>query len=619
MLKVWLFGRIRFTVDEGPAVAPKGAAAQRLLAYLALQGGREVAKDHAGTQIWGAGMVGDNFRRALSDLRKSFAEAGTDPDRFVRATGGTAGHVGTVGLDPDAWVDALEFTRKWEDAPAQALELANGRLLGALRDPGPWLTVRRQHYDRRIAELARGLAEVHWTRGDHASAIELARRAHEASEDYEPALLTLIELLTRGGNAAAAVDVAESFLRGGAENAERLSETVALLERVKSGALSRDDGPSETDEPSPTANRDEPPERLRSRQHAGLFRLTAAVLGGAALIAMATSLGAGNGDQENPRAGMTIPACDTSGLTEPSPADQAAVDAELDRGDPRTVREIVTRSRPRAIAVGGDGVWLAQSTDGSIWRLDPALLRPVGEPVPVGGTPFSLEIAEDAIWVTRDDGVLVRVDRDDGTIVSEIKYGPGGGEVALGGGAVWVSIYDGVRAGSLARIDPCSEEVRYLAVGEVANTVLFAHGALWVSDSQARVLHRVDPVTEEISEIALDVTDPQDIGAGGGFIWIAHYGPKRLTRVDPRTLERVGRPIEIGPGAAGVAVGENAVWIPNYEGDSLTRVDLTGLNSDPAAARVGNSPTDIALGFGRVWVPNNDSEPPTVTVVPSTR
>lgn len=353
------------------------------------------------------------------------------------------------------------------------------------------------------------------------------------------------------------------------------------------------------------------PERVnrRKRKRPGLLSLGLAALGLVVSAGAAAVVLSANGDQGDS-------SC-SDALTRPSKEDLAArrIPASLS-GTARSLPPIVVRSRPRSLAVGSDGVWVAQSTDGSVWLIDPKLERPVGEPVPVGGKPFSLALAEDVIWVTREDGTLVSIDRKTRKLrPGAIVYGAESGEVAIGAGSVWVNNYADQYTGMISRINPCSGDVTHIEVGERANTVKFAYGAVWVSDSVEQALHRVDPATEQVTDILLPVGDPQDIGAGGGFIWPVSYGPKRVIRVDPRTSEVVGDPIRIGAGAAGATVAGGALWLPNYEGDSVTRVDLETFRGEPHAAGVGVSPTDIASGFGRIWVPNNDSEPPSVTAI----
>lgn len=381
------------------------------------------------------------------------------------------------------------------------------------------------------------------------------------------------------------------------------ADRLALLMREHRHAIERA-RTTGAEDPGPIATaKQAPPPRRRGRV---LVVLAVAAL--AAIAAGTVALSAGEDASGDP--------CPTS-MTRPSDADlEARRIGSSEPGPARPLPPVVVRSRPRSIAVGSDGIWVTQSIDGSVWLIDPRIEQPVGEPIPVGGVPYAIALAEDVVWVTREDGSLVAIDRETRRLRPEVyPYGAESAEVTLGGGSVWVNNYADRYTGMVTRIDPCSGEVDRIEVGAQANTVRFAYGAVWVSDSLERALHRVDPETHRVTDILLPLNDPQDVGAGGGYIWPVFYGPKRVVRVDPETNRVVGPLIRIGAGAAGAVVAGGALWLPNYEGNSITRVDLKTLRSDPHAARVGISPTDVASGFGRIWVTNNDSEPPSVAAI----
>ncbi len=441
------------------------------------------------------------------------------------------------------------------------------------------------------------LAELLGLFGDGRESDAAKRIAEIAKRQGDCQLLELVELERTGG-----LDADDRWYQDRAARLTRLMrEHKHAIERAQGTASSA--LASEPDD-----------ERERGGDHASSRRSMPLLVGLAALALVAAAGGAAAVLFAGEEAGGD--SCSPA-LTRPAKQDLAARRIPASSpGAARPQEPIIVRSRPRSVAVGADGVWVAQSTDGSVWLIDPSLEQPVGEPVPVGGKPFSLALAEDVIWVTREDGKLVAIDRKTRKLrPGVITYGAESGEVAIGAGSVWVNNYADQYTGMISRIDPCSGDVEHIEVGERANTVKFAYGSVWVSDSVEQALHRVDPATEKVSDILLPVGDPQDVGAGGGFIWPVSYGPKRVVRVDPTTNEVVGDPIRIGAGAAGATAAGGALWLPNYEGDSVTRVDLKTLRSEPHAASVGISPTDIASGFGRIWVPNNDSEPPSVTAI----
>ena len=68
---------------------------------------------------------------------------------------------------------------------------------------------------------------------------------------------------------------------------------------------------------------------------------------------------------------------------------------------------------------------------------------------------------------------------------------------------MWVNNYADRYAGMVSRIDPCSGDVERIAVGQRANTVKFAYGSVWVSDSVEQALHRIDPATNRVTDILL--------------------------------------------------------------------------------------------------------------------
>ena len=78
--------------------------------------------------------------------------------------------------------------------------------------------------------------------------------------------------------------------------------------------------------------------------------------------------------------------------------------------------------------------------------------------------------------------------------------------------------------------------------------------------------------------------------------------------LDPRAL----KPVRVGRGADGVAVGAGAMWVANKERDQVVRLDPTGPRVTDTL-EVGGNPDSVAVGLGRVWVTNTDSD--TVTII----
>jgi YVTN family beta-propeller protein len=167
---------------------------------------------------------------------------------------------------------------------------------------------------------------------------------------------------------------------------------------------------------------------------------------------------------------------------------------------------------PSAIAAGAGSIWVTDSDDNTVTRLDPESEGAVIGTTSVGQGPNALAVGAGAVWVanTQDDTVS-RIDPRGGTVTDTIPVGRRPTGVAVGEGAVWVA---NSLSGSLSRIDPRTKRVEEtVEVGEAPQGVAVAHGLVWVS-----VQHRAPagpPPTKAPGGVArilvatdVDTTDP---------------------------------------------------------------------------------------------------------------
>lgn len=605
MFRIWLFGGVRFRVGDGDVVAPRGAPAQRLLAYLALTRGHATAKVQVGARLWGEGKAGESFRRALSDLRKAFTVAGEEPDRFIVSLGGRAGHLGTIALIDDAWVDALEFRAGIASDPAQALNLARGRFLGEMREPGPWLTDQRRQYVRMVADGYGRLAARAWADGEHAQAIIFAGLRREAAPADADATRTLMSMLAREGQPEAATELGERFIREAGADATRSEGVADLLQRIKR----REVGP----EPIATRRGSRGPGVHRTATTPGprdarsiSWRLAAGIAALAGFIVLAVLL------LDDGGGGSSGSGC-APGLGEPDPADVAAIaDGPPITAPARASREVDVGSRPAVTVAGREGIWVGEAQ--GITLINPRTEAQEGNLIQTRSGVYSIALSADRVWAVLRNGTVVSVDRDTRLLVGEpIDLGSDEGDVAVGAGSVWVNNYGSeALEGMITRIDPCNGSMRRIRVGRSAVTVRYGDGSVWVSDPVNGTVARVDASTERVETIP-GFSDPEDLATAGNRVWAVQYAKQTVLAIDPAANRIVGQPIRVGPDPGGIAVGGGAVWLPLYGNGTVTRLPLGARRAEVGATRVGISPTDAAVGFGRVWVPNNGGD--TVSVI----
>jgi class 3 adenylate cyclase/streptogramin lyase len=219
------------------------------------------------------------------------------------------------------------------------------------------------------------------------------------------------------------------------------------------------------------------------------------------------------------------------------------------------------------IVVGEGGVWVRSS---SLVRLDPVTgLADEGELIRTTGNPRAdrgVEAGYRAIWVgggvSGHHALLWRWNPATGEQLPDTKI-PSNVEVndvALGGGAVWVTFSDG----ELVKLDP---ETR-------------------------RILDRTHPAR------AID-----NVVFGAGGVWVIDIADGELTRVDPRTL-RHGDPIGFTGSVLGMAADDQHVWLLETSGNDVIPVSAGGVVGEPIS--VGSKSSGIAVGLDAVWVSDEE-------------
>ncbi|NYJ05559.1 hypothetical protein [Petropleomorpha daqingensis] len=252
------------------------------------------------------------------------------------------------------------------------------------------------------------------------------------------------------------------------------------------------------------------------------------------------------------------------------------------------------------------------------------------------GGPDWLAVAEDGVWVKRDDGTLDRIDPDTGKSALSVELGGGLCQgVGAGLGAVWAC-----RDTDVVRVDPASGEVT--AVFPLNKTASQGHlvtasGRLWVLAGDGSTLRGLDPATGAVvTTIALGARGT-DVGAGPAGLWVASQPDGQVLRVDPDAgtvavrATGLDRPLAVavtdqvwaggadatvrldpstgavqvttavGIGLDGsIAAAGDGVFLRNGERflvrlDAATGAPVSGVSADVESAG------DVVVAFGSVW------------------
>jgi YVTN family beta-propeller protein len=216
--------------------------------------------------------------------------------------------------------------------------------------------------------------------------------------------------------------------------------------------------------------------------------------------------------------------------------------------DARTGRiggQFTVDQAPTSVAVGDGAVWAANSTAGTVSRVDPS--TGATQTISVGASPTGIAVGGGGVWVANnDDGTVSWISPQSNTVVKTITVGAGPTAVAYGFGSVWVTNADDR---TVTRIDAASGDVqRVIGTKAVGGGITVGGGSVWVTDEATRSVYGIDPASNSVSSTATVGAGPIGIAYGDGSLWVANSLDSTVSRVDVSTLStQTTIPIAGGP------------------------------------------------------------------------
>jgi YVTN family beta-propeller protein len=255
------------------------------------------------------------------------------------------------------------------------------------------------------------------------------------------------------------------------------------------------------------------------------------------------------------------------------------------------------------LVVAGGTLWVAYADRAVVTRVDPATATvlgdvQVGRHAPVGTDPGTMPLPESigvglgAVWVPNSaDGTVSRIDLATGTVTATIPVsgrnpsvhlGTAGVGVAVAGGAVWVTDEYHDR---LLRRDPSTGRItQEVELGGRPLPIRAAAGRLWVATTSDRRLYGLDPGTGRVtSTVSLGPgaaapgfgEQPLTVGlaVSGQTAWAATTVERRrvLVRVDLRTGRVVGE-LPLPGRVLGLALVAGDPWLADYDNNTILHV-----------------------------------------------
>jgi YVTN family beta-propeller protein len=267
-------------------------------------------------------------------------------------------------------------------------------------------------------------------------------------------------------------------------------------------------------------------------------------------------------------------------------------------------------AHPGVIATGAGRVWVGDTREGTLWRLEPTsgeLKRVIS-----AGEPGDLTALAGKIYVTSATdvftGAITRYDAITGVRERNLKLITC--SVGAGLGFVW-----SCGAGNANRLSTDSGPLRVLRTihlpyrtpvsSDRTRTshadVAIGFGSVWIlGDGLDRRLWRVHPTSGRVIATIELPSMPRTVAVGEGGVWITAPIDDAVLRVDPST-NRVTARIKTGRGTSGVAAGAGSVWVANTFDRTVSRIDPVTMGV-VGKVDVGGRPHEVIVGAGGVWV-----------------
>jgi YVTN family beta-propeller protein len=277
-----------------------------------------------------------------------------------------------------------------------------------------------------------------------------------------------------------------------------------------------------------------------------------------------------------------------------------------DSGGPAVADTIPVGSEPLALAVGGGGVWVTNSGDGTVTRIDPATGN-AGRPIRVGERPAGVAIGGGSVWVADSGSSTVsRLDPKTEASRGEIRVGVRPSAIRFGFHRVWVA---NVNDDTVSRIIAATgaSDLPPIRVGSHPAGIAISARSVWVANSADGTVSRI-AASGDVLEAAIRVGNrPRGVGAGSDYVWVTNELDGSVSRIEPFRGATAGEPIRVGTMPAQVAVGVGAVWVANEGDDTVSRIDPdSGEVTDEID--VGDAPRGMAVGDGSVWIANSGDD-----------
>ena len=161
------------------------------------------------------------------------------------------------------------------------------------------------------------------------------------------------------------------------------------------------------------------------------------------------------------------------------------------------------------VAIGENAIWVSQSRDQQLLKIDPETNRVV-ETVKLEGQPTEIAYGHNTVWVVLSDtNEIVGIDPNTGQVVTSMSAGGFIHGLTVGPSRVWYTFYK-----SISYVEPAVFGSGSFSVSNPPARIVYYADSLWITSPNEGLITRINPEDRSlIAEISLG-SDPFAIAAG---------------------------------------------------------------------------------------------------------
>jgi virginiamycin B lyase len=192
-----------------------------------------------------------------------------------------------------------------------------------------------------------------------------------------------------------------------------------------------------------------------------------------------------------------------------------------------------------SLAAGAGSVWVLTDPKGILSRIDPATNRVVAR-IRVAPFSYAAAFAANAVWITNTGpgdatgpGSIQRIDPSTNSVVATIPVGPVPRFLAAGNEGVW-SLNQG--DGSVTHIEPrTNQPVASLQLGMPGGggDIATGGGVVWVRGTKV-LLVAIDPTTNRVKEVFGPPAGSGAVRVAGDLVWVTAHDIHTVWVLRPR-------------------------------------------------------------------------------------